>query len=185
MNSEKQLTNMLVNRPEIERRWLINAPVMPDLEDGLFKYTDIIQVYTLAGRIRWERPLVGKERYVLGVKIGEGMVKQEAERVATKDEFESAIASGGNPRITKRRYNIPYQAGEDKYTIQLDYFYGNNTSVDGHYIAEIEYTSEQYGREFNITPSWFGREITDTISPEGKHPYSNRQLAKNGWPAVI
>lgn len=179
MNLKSDLTTELMNHPEIERRWLVNTKVMPE---GHFGYNDIVQVYTSAGRVRWERPSRGKERYVFSMKVGKGMVRQEGERLATKEEFELSCIDGSSPQIRKRRYYIPHHAGDATFIIELDYFHGNNTNVDGHFIAEIEYSSDQQARAFKVVPHWFGPEVTNDLTPEGTYPYSNKQLAKNGWP---
>ena len=180
MSNERQLTGQLITHKEIERRWLINTGDLADLSG--FPSVYIQQVYTPMGRIRWERSVNGAELYILTIKSGNGMMKDETERLATRGEFESGIQVQSNKRIIKTRYYIPTIVSSGYYVIELDYYHDNGTTVDGNYLAEIEFSSNKQAIEFFSPPQWFSREVTNVISANGKHPYSNSQLAQHGWP---
>ena len=103
------------------------------------------------------------------------MMKDETERLPTKEEFESGREVQSNKRIIKTRYYIPHLVSSDQYVIELNYYHDNGTSVDGNYVAEIEFSSNNQAVGFHSIPQWFAREITNVINVNGKHPYSNRQ----------
>lgn len=175
MSQQKILTQHLVHVPEIERKWLIDEKNVLDYSQ--FDSTFMKQIYIPEGRIRWEKPINGEERYVFTMKKGEGIQRDEAEKLATKEEFLSAQTEL-YPSVTKTRYYIPYVIGERTYIIELDHFHDNNTSLDGRIVVEIEFVSEDEANGFTIVPDWFGKEVTTDTH------YTNSMLATTGWPEL-
>ncbi len=133
---------------EIERKYLadpsaLNLADHPALQmkQG-YLFTDPVL------RIRQEN-----DAFVLTVKSGGLLKREEFELSLTREQFDNMSGSVKGCFIEKTRYLIPYEP----YTIELDVFHG---ALDGLIYAEVEFPSEEEALAFT-PPSWFKKEVTE------------------------
>lgn len=135
---------------EIERQFLVAS--LPELPA---QYESLSQGYVaLLPEIRIRQ--IGDSQYVLTVKRGAGLVREEWETRISKAEFDS-LAERLHPdtvMIRKRRYLI---ALPDGLTAELHVHEGH---LDGFSYVEVEFPDEKDARAF-VPPAWFGREVTE------------------------
>jgi CYTH domain-containing protein len=135
---------------EIERKFLVR-----DLPPGWRRHPHvrIEQGYLSAGKsgpsVRLRR--IG-DAFVLTVKCGGMLERDEAEIGLTVDQFRTLWPFTKGRRVLKDRYRIPL----GKLTIELDVFRGRNR---GRRLAEVEFPSVASSRRFRPEP-WMGREVT-------------------------
>ena len=133
---------------EIERKFLAD-PSGLTLSD--YPSTEMKQGYLFTDpvlRIRKEN-----DSYVLTVKSGGLLKREEYELSLTPEQFERMSGSVQGCFIEKTRYLIPCEP----YTIELDLFHG---ALDGLIYAEVEFPSEEEAVSFQ-PPVWFLREVTE------------------------
>ena len=99
-------------------------------------------------RIRQEN-----DAFVLTVKSGGLLKREEFELSLTAEQFEEMSGSVKGCFIEKTRYLIPCSP----YTIELDIFHGD---LKGLIYAEVEFPTEDEALSFQ-PPSWFKKEVTD------------------------
>ena len=105
-------------------------------------------------------------RHFITIKSGRGRSRLEEEIQIPKSKFQALWPLTGAARISKRRYNIPY----DNHTIEMDVYRGPHRGL---ITADVEFDSVRASRSFQ-PPGWLGREIT------GNRQYANEQLARRG-----
>jgi len=144
---------------EIERKFLAD-PASLDLE--MYAKTEMTQGYLFTDpvlRIRQK-----DDSYILTVKSGGLLAREEYEIDLTREQYENMAGSVKGLFIRKTRYLIPCPP----YTIELDLFHG---SLEGLIYAEVEFPSIEEAEAF-VPPSWFGREVTEDGS------FTNAALSK-------
>ncbi len=135
---------------EIERQFLVeDLPPLPE------QYEELRQGYVAflpEIRIR----AIGKEHFVLTVKRGDGLVREEWETEITEQEFISLAGRlyPGTCMIEKRRYRIPL--GKE-WTAELHVHDGH---LKGFSYVEVEFPTVEAAKAFS-PPEWFGREVTE------------------------
>jgi CYTH domain-containing protein len=105
--------------------------------------------------------------FYLTVKQGGGMVREEAEFVITREQYDRLLSKVETNTIRKTRVLIPIAAG---LTAELDLYEGTLT---GFVTVEVEFENAQNAREF-VPPAWFGREVTEDAR------YANSTIAVYG-----
>ncbi|MEM7009110.1 MAG: CYTH domain-containing protein [Thermodesulfobacteriota bacterium] len=151
---------------EIERKFLVN-----ELPTNLQNYPkhEINQGYIRIEDDGTEERVRKKgSKHMHTIKSGKGLIRQESERVISKEEFEKLWPSTLGKRITKTRYEINF----GDVIIELDIYSGDLNAL---IVAEIEFERENKSLEFK-PPSWFGNEITYD------ERYKNKNLAIYGIP---
>lgn len=157
---------------EIERVWLLSA--VPAIPAGAERWT-IEQGYLDAasgveGRVRSITYPDGRREFVHTIKSGEGLVREESERVITGDEFERLWPATLGRRIRKVRHRVR----EGAFVWEVDEFLDWPLAM-----AEVELPEAST----EVTPpAWLrgvlGREVTN--DPR----YRNSALAFKGLPPV-
>ena len=156
---------------EIERKFLVDVDKLkewafPKGEDGAY---EIKQAYIYSDpdmsiRVRFtrSRPTSEFDYAELGIKIGNGPIREEIENEIDLDLANSLYEK--HPSVYKLRYifNIP---GSDRYW-EVDKFLGEH---EGLWLAEIEL--EDLDEEVDL-PDWIGEEVTHDSN------YYNCNLAK-------
>ena len=135
---------------EIERQFLVTElPSLPkeyeSLRQGYVAFLPEIRIREING-----------SRFLLTVKRGAGLVREEWETDISKDEFDS-LAARLYPEtcmVEKRRYRIPLEDGR---TAELHVHDGH---LAGFSYVEVEFPTTETAEAFQ-PPSWFGREVTE------------------------
>ncbi len=135
---------------EIERQFLVNTlPALPA------EYDRLRQGYiALAPEIRIRQ--IGTHHYMLTVKRGAGLVREEWETEISREEFDNLVhrLQPGTLLIEKRRYRIPLTDGK---IAELHVHEGH---LAGFNYVEVEFPSREEAGAF-MPPTWFGREVTE------------------------
>ncbi|MBQ5418545.1 MAG: CYTH domain-containing protein [Selenomonas sp.] len=135
---------------EIERQFLVAAvPVLPA------EYEVLRQGYvSLEPEIRIRQ--IGEKHFVLTVKRGAGLVREEWETEITPQEFANLSQRlwPATLMIEKRRYIIALADGNQA---ELHMHEGNLTGFN---YVEVEFPSIEAAHYF-VPPEWFGREVTE------------------------
>ncbi len=135
---------------EIERQFLVDR--LPQLPD---EYEVLCQGYVaLLPEIRIRQ--IGDSHFLLTVKRGAGLVREEWETEISSQEFDSLSERlcPGTCMIEKRRYKIPL---EDSFVAELHVHTGH---LAGFNYVEVEFPDVEAAGDFE-PPSWFGREVTE------------------------
>ena len=137
---------------EIERQFLVkDLPPLPA------ECETIRQGYVaLEPEIRIRQ--IGTEQYVLTVKRGAGLVREEWETAISQREFEtlSTRLEPGTRLISKRRYRLPLPDG---HIAELHIHDGHLSEFA---YVEVEFPSAEAAASFT-PPGWFGREVTEDV----------------------
>lgn len=135
---------------EIERQFLVKKlPVLPDV------YEYLEQGYvSLVPEIRIRK--IGDNHYMLTVKRGVGLVREEWETDISRQEYENLVAQlyPETQMIVKHRYHIRL---EDGHIAELHIHSGH---LAGFSYVEVEFSDVEDAKAF-VPPDWFGREVTD------------------------
>lgn len=133
---------------EIERKFLIR-----ELPENLTDYPHeaISQAYICTAPVIRVRKK--GESYILTLKGGGMLARQEVEMPIPRESFESLLAKKEGIIIEKTRYRIPEKDG---LTIELDIFEG---TYKGFYMAEVEFADLEQAQAY-MPPSWFGPDVT-------------------------
>ena len=135
---------------EIERQFLVaELPVLPQ------KYELLHQGYvSLLPEIRIRQ--IGREKFMLTVKRGAGLVREEWETEISQQEFMhlKLRLEPGTKMIEKKRYVIPLQDGH------LAELHVHEGHLAGFNYVEVEFNSAEEAQRFE-PPTWFGREVTE------------------------
>ena len=152
---------------EIERKFLVNE-IPGDL--NRFEYHELSQGYISTFpviRIRqWD------DEYILTVKSGGLLAREEYEINLSREEFENLQGKVSGNIIKKTRYIIPIE--DTGLKVELDIFHG---AFEGLVYAEVEFPDIETAEAFTPLP-YFGREVT----MEGG--YSNAALSEAEDPAI-
>jgi len=97
------------------------------------------------------------DSYILTVKSGGLLAREEFETELTGEQFDRLSAKVEGTFLSKTRYLIPYPVSEKELTIELDLFHG---ALDGLIYAEVEFDSVEEAEAF-VPPAWFLREVTE------------------------
>ena len=135
---------------EIERQFLIKTlPTLPT------EHEFIRQGYVaLSPEIRIRQ--IDNSRFILTIKRGAGLVREELEMEISAQEFDS-LAKRLCPdtvMIEKHRYKIPLI---DNLTAEIHIHDGH---LAGFNYVEVEFPTADFANIFN-PPTWFGREVTE------------------------
>jgi adenylate cyclase len=150
---------------EIERKFLLER-----LPDGLpIDSEDHIEQGYLAVGDDQVRLRKRGDRYLITVKRGHGLVREEVEVPLARESFERLWPLTEGRRLEKTRLATP--VGE--HTAEIDLYEG---PLDGLKTVEVEFEDETAAGVFS-PPDWFARELT------GDGRYSNTRLAIEGLPA--
>lgn len=149
---------------EVERKFLIEQ--LP-AEVAFGSELEIHQGYLATGddEVRLRRQ---GGRYLLTVKRGHGLVRDEVEVALDQSSFEELWPLTEGRRLEKTRLT----AEADAQTLEIDVYRGR---LAGLVTAEIEFDDAEAARAFS-PPPWFSRELT------GDDRYSNQRLALEGPP---
>ncbi|MGE5472848.1 MAG: adenylate cyclase [Ignavibacteriales bacterium] len=152
------------SQDEIERKFLINEDLLPDLSQ--YEKKQIVQGYLSYEpevRIRAAKQN-GKSTYYL-TKKGKGTLsrKENERKISACSFFNKLKRIDKESLIRKIRYEIPLGDGN---TSELDFFQnpelkdyaGPNTGM--HKTVEVEFSSIEASKSFN-PPDWFGKEVTE------------------------
>ncbi|WP_026767343.1 CYTH domain-containing protein [Selenomonas ruminantium] len=135
---------------EIERQfWVEKLPQLPDT------YEELQQGYiSLLPEIRIRR--IGDSHFILTVKRGAGLVREEWETDISRQEYENLAARlyTGTRMIEKRRYHIALQDG----LVAELHVHGGHLA--GFNYVEVEFSTVEKAKAF-VPPEWFGREVTE------------------------
>lgn len=151
---------------EIERKFLVKE-LPPEIDR--YPHSEIIQGYLMITENDVEvRVRKRGGRCTHSVKSGAGLVRKEAEKEITEDEFNEHWPETKGKRVEKVRYDIEYE----DHLIELDIYSG---ALSGLIVAEVEFESEDESSHFE-PPVWFGEEVTLD------ERYKNKNLALYGKP---
>lgn len=135
---------------EIERQFLVKKlPALPDA------YEEVQQGYvSLEPEIRIRK--IGESLFVLTVKRGAGLVREEWETNISMQEYENLEARlyPGTKMIEKRRYHIELKGA---HIAELHVHSGH---LAGFNYVEVEFPTVEEAEAF-VPPEWFGREVTE------------------------
>jgi CYTH domain-containing protein len=149
--------------PEIERKFRVH-----DVPHSLDEGTRLRQAYLAVEGDIEVRVRDHGGTFVLGVKGGRGLERNEVEVELDQAGFDELWSLATVRRIDKTRYRLPASA----HTVELDVYAG---SLAGLIVVEVEFTSRQAAETFT-PPPWFGEELT------GDPRWSNAALATQGLP---
>lgn len=150
---------------EIERKFLVAAWPPVALGAG----SEIRQGYLAIEPGGTEVRVRHKDgRWLLGVKRGKGLVREEFEVELSADAFDTLWPATQGRRVEKVRHRL--EAGGQ--TAELDVFTGD---LAGLRLVEVEFPSTEEAADFT-QPDWFGTEVT------GLEQYLNQTLAFSGSP---
>lgn len=142
---------------EIERKFLLNK--LPDHLECFECYT-LEQAYIATNpviRIRkkmWTAAEgIQKSAYILTIKSGGLMVREEYEINITDEGYENLSKKAEGNVITKNRYIIPL---EDELKLELDIFKG---VFEGLIIGEVEFPDEDTAQKYT-PPEYISAEVT-------------------------
>ena len=145
---------------EIERKFLVDPAGIPSLTD--YPKHEMAQGYISTDPV--VRIRRSDDKYILTVKSGGLLAREEFEMYLTEDQFSGLSTHVQGLIIEKTRYLIPCLP----YTIELDIFHGD---LEGLLYAEVEFPSVEEAEDFD-PPIWFGRDVTDDGS------YTNAALSR-------
>jgi CYTH domain-containing protein len=151
--SESQKGGEVVERPEIERKFVVHA-VPYDLDLESYPSSRIVQGYLSITPDRSERIRKKGNKYFRAIKekSDNPIIRPEKEWEITKEEFDENWPMTEGKRVEKTRYKIPY--GSEM--IELDVF------DDGNMMAEVEFETLGDAEVFLYAqPEWFGPEVSD------------------------
>ncbi|SHL01213.1 CYTH domain-containing protein [Selenomonas ruminantium] len=137
---------------EIERQFLVaKLPVLLD------DYEELQQGYVaLEPEIRIRK--IGNGHFVLTVKRGAGLIREEWETDISRQEYENLAArlQPGTKMIEKRRYHIKLEDGS------IAELHVHDGHLAGFNYVEVEFPTVEDAKSF-VPPDWFGREVTDDV----------------------
>ena len=151
---------------EIERKFLVReTPNTPESYSAM----EILQGYLAVSDDGTEVRLrnIGRD-YILTVKSGKGIRRQERETVLSREQFERLWPMTEGKRVEKKRHKIAMSG----FTIELDIYLG---TLEGLKTAEVEFKTQDEAESFT-PPPWLDLEVTLD------ERYKNKNLALNGLP---
>jgi CYTH domain-containing protein len=161
---------------EIERVWILRGmPKLPPrtptwrIDQGYLPEHAVDAVDFREGRIRRVERDDGSVQFVHTVKQGQGVVRQESDRVLDREQFERLWPLTLGRRIRKTRH----RAADGGLIWEIDQFMDLPLVM-----AEVELPREDAPCPF---PAWLAPEIVREVSHEPR--YRNHALAMQGMPA--
>ncbi len=151
---------------EIERKFLVReTPRNAETHSAV----EVLQGYLAVSDDGTEVRLRNIDQaYILTVKSGKGIRRQERETVLSKEQFERLWPMTEGKRVEKIRYKIAMSG----FTIELDIY---QESLEGLKTAEVEFKTQDEAESFT-PPSWLDKDVTLD------ERYKNKNLALNGLP---
>ena len=161
---------------EIERKWLVRNDL--NLNDlCVYSKFHFTQVYIAIEdetevRIRERHMYEPDDRtnYIITIKIGNGLVRNELEFKVTKYLYDKILSNLPNRIISKDMWTVSDDNLDS--TIEL-HIYDNK--LKGHIIAEKEFKSVEEANNY-VPPEYCIKEVTNDDR------YKNKSLSLNGWP---
>lgn len=151
---------------EIERKFLVRE-IPPDIENC--PYEEISQGYLAVSDDGLEVRLRSRGQiYLLTVKSGKGIRRQENEIELSKEQFIQLWPMTEGRRVEKKRYTIRISG----FTFELDIYHG---TLKGLKTAEVEFKTPDEADSFT-PPLWLGKDVTLD------ERYKNKNLALYGLP---
>ena len=151
---------------EIERKFLVAAE--PEL--GSATPVAVRQGYvTRPGDSVSVRLRQKGEKFLLTVKSGQGLVREERESQIEPGLFETFWPATEGRRVEKTRWTGALPGGE---IFEYDVFEGAHAPLR---LVEVEFESREVAEAFS-PPDWFGTEVTE------ERGYSNEVMALEGLP---
>lgn len=148
---------------EIERKFLIrHLPAPLDSMKGTPIAQGYLSIEPQGNQVRLRKKGVDA---ILTVKRGQGIVREEHEIALTPTQFEALWPLTTGRRLTKVRYETPY----DGKIVEIDVYGGIN---EGLIVAEVEFETESAAEAF-IPPEWLGKDVSNC--PEYGNPYLARE----------
>lgn len=114
----------------------------------------------------------GKVAYLVAVKRGDGLVRDEVEFPITAEIFAALWPLTVGRRVEKTRYQIHL---ENNLVAEVDIYHG---TLAKHASLEVELPNEQAASTL-VLPEFFGE--TQDVTCDKR--YKNQSLATQGWPA--
>ena len=139
-----------------------------DLDLCRYPSREIVQGYIQADEISEIRLRKHKDKHRFAVKIGKGLMRQEAEFMLSPQSFQRLWPLTQGRRLQKVRYDIKHA----DLVWEVDVY---QKEMAGLKVVEIEFASEEEADAF-VVPVWFGREVTRD------ERYKNKNLALSGTP---
>lgn len=138
---------------EIERKFLADPG---ELDLSSYRKKEMSQGYISTDPvIRIRR---SNEDYILTVKSGGLLEREEFETRLTGEQYEQLSGKVEGLMISKTRYLIPLSGEENTgLTAELDLFHG---ALEGLVYVEVEFPSVEAAKKFT-PPPWFRREVTE------------------------
>lgn len=171
-NYHDLINELLSDREEIERKWLIKKEDIPyDLQDKRVYVYDIEQTYlNFDPEIRVRNYNNGEffEFTVKGNMSSDGLVRDEFNINITKDQYDTLIKKKEGKTIYKTRYQFLDQNN----IIAIDVFHDE---LDGLAYMEIEFRNEEESKQYK-EPNWVIKDVTSDKN------YKNGYLARYGIP---
>ena len=151
---------------EIERKFLVRETPR-DIETH--SAVEILQGYLAVSDDGTEVRLrnIG-QAYILTVKSGKGIRREEREAALSREQFERLWPMTEGKRIEKKRHVI----SKSGFTIELDIYQG---ALEGLITAEVEFKTQNEAESF-IPPLWLDLDVTLD------ERYKNKNLAIHGLP---
>lgn len=151
---------------EIERKFLVRENPR-DIETHAA--VEILQGYLAVSDDGTEVRLRNTgQAYILTVKSGKGIRRQERETALSREQFEQLWPMTEGKRVEKKRHKIAMRG----FTIELDIYQG---ALEGLKTAEVEFKTQDEAESFT-PPLWLDLEVTLD------ERYKNKNLALNGFP---
>lgn len=151
---------------EIERKFLV--AVEPDLATATSAAVRQGYVTRPSDSVSVRLRQTG-DTFLLTVKSGHGLVRQENESWIELGLFKTIWPATEGRRVEKTRWTGALPGGEN---FEYDVFEGAHAPLR---LVEVEFDSREAAEDFS-PPSWFGREVT------GERSYSNDVIALEGPP---
>jgi CYTH domain-containing protein len=152
---------------EIERKFRVaDVAGLPDLSE--LPARELRQGYLVAcadGEVRLRQD---SGRFVLTVKSGSGVKREESEIYLTAEQFSALWPVTQGRRIEKRRHLFQERGA----TVEIDVFLND---LEGLVLAEVEFGSLADAEAYR-PPPWLGAEVT------GVPEFTNAHLAVHGLP---
>ncbi len=147
---------------EIERKWMVQG--WPELPLPLLGELDMKQGYLAVEptvRIREERSPDGGREYVLCLKSGRGIARQETEMLLTQEKFREIEAMIGVPLIPKlrRTYELP-----DGHHLEVNHV--DEGLPTEFWYAEIEFGSVEEARGWDPAAVGLRAYLSDDVTDE-------------------
>lgn len=146
---------------EIERKYLVRQ-IPEDL--SVYEVQEITQAYLCIKPVIRVRSIgrSGEVSYVLTVKGGGMVVREEHELPLEKEQYEFLLQKKEGRVISKKRYRIPLKDG---HIAELDAFEGE---LAGLYTVEVEFESVEEMDSFT-PPEWFGQDVSQDLRFKNSH----------------